>query len=257
MTLRRTLVAFLAVAMLVACGGGGGSSASSSSSTSSSSGRTPEQLAADQQTAQSVVLQLSDFPSGWTSKPRGPSTADTPEAIAATKQFAGCLGVDPSLVSDQSDPAKASSKSDKFTDGHNLEVEGSATVQASVDNKQELLAAFRKPASQACFEDFINTAFMYALAHPAPGKELPPGVDIGKVAVTPGNLPGVHGEPIVYRTTVPFTVQQQTITIVVDFVFVLKGRTSLDLTFQNVGAPFPTDLAVQLANTSIDRAPDT
>lgn len=259
----RLAIAGAALLLFAACGSSSTSSSSSttsgspssSSPGSSSSSRTPEQLDADRQTAQSLLLKLDDFPAGWKSKPRSASSSsDTPEAIAATKKFANCLGIDESFVGEASDPTKARAKSDQFTMG-DLEVEESATVHETVHDQETILTAFRKPTAPACFQEFMNTAFEFALSHPDPGKELPPGTEVGKVEVSESDVTGLHGDPIVYRTTIPFTVQGQTFEIIDDFVFGLKGRTSLELTFQNVGAPFPTDLVVQLANTAIDRAP--
>lgn len=257
----------LCAAMLVAaCGGSSKSSSTSagsspspgsstSSSSSSSPSRTAEELAADQQTAQTIVLKLDDFPSGWKAKSRGPSSSDTPEAKAAAKKLADCLGIDPALVDDTSDPNKAKARSDKFTSGE-LQVESTATVQASVEHKNEILDAFRKPEAIGCFEDFINTAFTSALAG-SDSSQLPAGTEVGGISVTAGDLTGIHGEAIDFRATIPFSFEGQSITLVSDFVFVLKGRTSLDFSFDNSNEPFPADLAVQLANESIDRVPDS
>ena len=246
-----TLVAALLVS---ACGSSSKSSSTSSSSTSSSSsssGRTAEELAADQQTAQTIVLKIDDFPSGWKAKARPPSTADTPEAKAATKKFADCLGVDPALV-DDNDPTEAKARSDKFTNG-DQEVDSTATVPANTDHKDEILGAFRKSEAVGCFEDFINEAFKSSLS----SSSLPPGTQIGKISVTSGDITGVHGEVINFQATIPITAQGQSITFFSDTLFVLKGRATFDFTFDNVNAPFPADLAAQLANTSIDRAPDS
>src|SRR5690349_13602269 len=190
---RRTLGLVCVVVLVAACGGGGKGSAGSSSAAAaggnSTPSRTPDQLAADTQTAQSVVLQLSDLPSGWEAKPRDPSTADTPEAKAATKKFAECVGVDPSLVGQQDDPSKARAESDKFTDSHDLEVESSATVEPSSDAGQQAITAFAKPEARGCFQDFVRTAVEYSLQHPAPGKQLPQGASVGDAEVGAVNLP--------------------------------------------------------------------
>jgi hypothetical protein len=245
----------VAVVSLVGCGGGG--SSASSGSASQSSARTPDQLAADQNAADGSILQLADFPAGWDAKPRDPSTSDTPEAQAATKKFADCLGVDPALVGDQAESSKAKVKSDKFTDGHQLQVEASATVDASAAGQQEALTAFGKDGARSCFSEFFNAALSYALAHPSPGSTVPRGLTIGTIDVGQVNLPDVHGQSIAYRATVPVTIGSLTVKVSIDFVLVLKGRTGMTFTFQNVGAPFPHDVEVQLANTAIDRAPTT
>jgi len=252
-------VALIAALLVGACGGSSKSSSSTSSSSGSStssspSSRTAEELAADQQTAQSIVLKIDDFPSGWKHKARPQSTDDTPEAKAAAQKLAECLGIDPALVDDSSDPNKAKARSDKFTNGE-LQVESTATVQASVEHKNEVLEAFRKPEAIGCFEDFINTAFTSALSA-SDSSQLPAGTEIGGITVTAGDLTGIHGDAIDFRATIPFSVQGQSIKLVSDFVFVLKGRTTFDFSFDNANEPFPADLAVQLANASIDRAPD-
>ena len=255
-------IALAAVLLVAACGGsskssssssspGPGTSSSSSSSASSSSSRTAEELAADQQTAQSMVLKIGDFPSGWKAKARPPSTADTPEAKAAVKTFADCLGVDPALV-DDNDPTEAKARSDKFVNG-DQEVDSTATVPATVEHKDEILGAFRKPEAVGCFENFINAAFKSSLS----SSSLPPGTQIGDISVSAGDISGVHGDAINFQATIPITAQGQSINFFSDTLFVLKGRATFDFTFDNVNAPFPADLATQLANTSIDRAPDS
>ena len=73
--------------------------------------------------------------------------------------------------------------------------------------------------------------------------------------MTNGDITGVHGETVNFQATIPISAQGQSINFISDFLFVLKGRTTFEFSFDNVSAPFPADLAVQLANTSIDRAP--
>jgi hypothetical protein len=232
-----------------------GSASSTAPSSSSSSGpRTSEQLAADQQIAQAALLRLSDFPSGWESTPRDPSTSDTPELQAATNKFAGCLGVNPSLLGDGSDSAEAEAKSDKFTDSHDLEVESTATVSTSSE-QAAAVNLLKQPSARGCFQDFVTAALSDALAHPDPGEELPKGVTIGDPDVGQLNLPDLHGESVVYRATLPVSAGALRIKLFMDFAFASKGRTGLFLSFLNVGDPFPQDLEVQLTNTSIDRAP--
>jgi hypothetical protein len=126
-------------------------------------------------------------------------------------------------------------------------------VQASIEHEDEILGAFRQPKAVSCFEDFINAAFTSAFS----SSSLPPGTEVGKISVSNGDLTGVHGEAINFEAPIPITVQGQTINFISDFLFVLKGRTTFEFSFDNVGGPFPSDLAMQLANSSIDRAPDT
>jgi len=198
------------------------------------------------------VLKLDDFPSGWKAKARPPASADTPEEKAAAKAFGECLGIDPALIDDEPDANEAKARSDKFTNG-DQQADSSVSVHATIEHQDEILGAFRGPDAVGCFEDFINAAFKSALA----SSSLPPGTEIGKISVTNGDLTGVHGEAINFEATIPITVQGQSINFISDFLFVLKGRTTFEFSFDNIGAPFPADVAVPLANASIDRAPDS
>jgi hypothetical protein len=252
---RRTAVVVAIVGLLLAACGGGGSSASSASpsSATSSDQRTAEQRAADQKTAEAVIFKLSDFPPGWESQPQDSSSTPSELKTAATK-FGQCLHVDPALVTNVSDSSKTKADSDTFTDSHDLQVDSKATVEPSPEAAMQGLTAFQQPDARGCLKDFFDATLSYVLAHPKSGQQLPKGVTIGNIEVGQVNLPGIHGEAVAYRLTIPVTAGIS-IKLFIDFVLAVNGRTGMTLTYQNIGDPFPQDMEVQLSNTVIDRAP--
>src|SRR5262249_46452654 len=144
-------------------------SSASTSSASSSGQRTPEQLAADQKTAEAIVLKMSDFPAGWNSKPPDPALDSSPENIAATTQLGQCLHVDPTLITtDQPDSTKAQAQSDVFSDSQSLVANGDATVSPSTDEVATVFTALQQPEAAGCLKDFFSAGVSYLLAHPDP-----------------------------------------------------------------------------------------
>jgi hypothetical protein len=252
------VLALVCVLALLGCGGGGSKAGSSDSKTdqsdtSQSDARSAKELAADQKLADATVLTLADFPAGWQGKPREASTTSADEKAAAAT-FGTCLGVDPAIIADDDESDEAKAKSDKFSDG-DLSVEASASVGSTADEQKSVLKAFKKPEAKDCFATFFSAAIKSELENPGPGKTVPKGVTFGDLGIDDLDLPGIHGDVVAFRTTSPVTVQGTTITVNVDFVLALEGRTGMTFTFTNVGSGFPKDLEVELSNAMIDRAP--
>jgi hypothetical protein len=226
------------------------------STDTASDNRNQQQLEADRKIAQGALLKLSDLPEGFTASPRKSTSPDSPEEKAVATDFANCVGVDPSIIDDETDDTKAEAKSDKFKRAPSLDFEMSASVSASTAEQQKIFNAFKSSKAGKCFEKFFNDALTLSLEHPAPGETAPPGLTLGEASVETIDL-GLHGKTVVYRATIPFTVQGQSAEVVSDFVLALKDRIGMTMTFQNVGEPFPKDLEVQIANEAIDGAPDS
>jgi hypothetical protein len=260
---RLTCIALVVAMAALGCGSSGGKKASTKGSDATdtatetaSDSRTPKELEADRKIAQGAILALSDLPEGFTAGPRKATSADSPEEKAAVKDFGDCLGVDPSLIDDSADETKADAKSDKFKKAPNLSFDMSASVSDSSDTQAEVFSAFKSSKAPACFETFFNTALALTLKNPGPGETTPEGLTLGDASVESVDL-GLHGKTVVYRATIPLTVQGQNAEVVSDFVLALKGRIGMTMSFQNVGAAFPEDLEVQIANAAIDGAPDS
>jgi hypothetical protein len=271
---RLTCIALVVALAMLGCGSSGGKKASTKASDATdtasesdatdgtdatdtaSDSRTKQELEADRKIAQGALLRLSDLPEGFTSTPRKASTADSPEEKAVVQSFADCVGVDASLLNDDTDETKADAKSDKFKRAPSLDFEMSASVSASKDEQQKIFDAFKSSKAGRCFETFFNDALALSLEHPSPGETAPAGLTLGEASVETIDL-GLHGKTVIYRATIPFTVQGQSAEVVSDFVLALKGRIGMTMTFQNVGEAFPKDLEVQIANEAIDGAPDS
>jgi hypothetical protein len=207
--------------------------------------------------ARAALLQLDDLPASWDSKPRSPSTSDTPEAKAGIAQFAACLHVDPAFLDTDSQRALATAKTDKFSDTRNLDVEQSVTINESAAQASEGLPALAQPEAKGCFKTFIGAAAQYGLEHPSDGSSAPEGVTIGTIEADTVIFHGVPDGTIAWRATIPLELNGVLrAKVVSDFVIAVKGRADTALSFNNLGQPFPPELEDRLVKTAIGRLPD-
>jgi hypothetical protein len=238
-------------AFLIVRPGGPATSVTRTGSPSADS-RSPDQIAADKATAQSIVLQLVDLPSNWKAKPRSSSSAN-PDKVAAEQQFASCLGIGSDLISDDStSPTQA--KTDKLFDG-NQEITADADIMPSVEAAASELAVLKQPQLKTCLQDLVNALLASALNNPEPGEAVPSGVTVGPIEISDLDLGDLHGDAVALRTSALVTGPRGSLTVFSDLVFALKGRTEITLGCSNRDDPCPIDFELQLANTMIDRAP--
>ena len=134
------------------------------------------------------------------------TSSDSPEQKAATKKFTDCIGVDESVLDDDVSGDEAKAKSDKFSQGKDLDFDMRASVGESSEKQQTVLDTFQKPEVTGCFGDFFTEAITFSIEHPDNGQALPAGVSIGKVEVEKVDLK-LDAESVTYRATIPVMVQ--------------------------------------------------
>jgi hypothetical protein len=249
----RHVVGVLGLLVLAVACGGGSRRATPASGLGTTNQVTEDNVARDRGAAQRAVLQLSDFPSGWTGTP----STDDPTAAenkAGQKRFAACLKVEPSLIGAGA-ASEATAASDDFGDSDNHQVSSTVTVTPTAKGVRGVLDAVRKPEAPGCFQAFVNDALVSATRHPKPGEELPPGVTFAKAEVDRLTMPGLDGDYVAYRARVPVVVEGQSVDATFDMALTLTGRTGTTMTFISFGAPFPAELETQLTNKVLGRAP--
>ena len=105
--------------------------------------RTDAQIAEDQAAADAAVLVLADLSPDFTAEPR---EEDDDEYYANQDQLAGCLGVEPGLLS----RGAAKAPSDTFVLG-DAEVEQNLTIQPDLDAAATALDALGGPKAAECY----------------------------------------------------------------------------------------------------------
>jgi len=241
-------VAIACAALVVAGGCGGGSGKASSPPVSDP--RSSSELAADKAEAQRLLLRLPDLPADWTAEP---DTAGAKAQRTATRErYAACVGESPLLVGGRD---RAGAESDDFVDQNDQKASNAITVWPSRETARAELESSRQPKARGCYEAAVNGAIQEAVKNPPPDDPLPPGVTFGQVKVEVLNVPNLHADSVALRATLPISAQGQTADAIFDVVLAVKGRTTIDMTLQNLGEPFSPGLETTLINKVIDRAP--
>lgn len=200
------------------------------------------------------MLKAADFPAGWTGKPN-PETSKSADQKDAEQRFAQCAGVDPSVVG-AGETEAAHARSDEFTDADNHQVENSVTVVATVAQAQSELSAFKAPAVPACLTSLVNRVIQSTLNSPRNGQPPATGVTFGDPNVEQLSMPGIEGDSIAYRATLPVNVGGSgSVQANFDLFLALKGRAETSMTFTSFGAPLPPGTQVELTNKVVDRSP--
>lgn len=220
--------------------GAAGTSTSSTAAGSSTSGVTSSinaQQAADELKAQEIVLKQSDFPAGFTAIPDTGETDE--EEDKAGEEFEACLGI--SIDDDD----RAEAESPDFEAGQFTQVSSSAAFAPTVEDAQKEFAVLRGPKVNQCIQDQFDKEL----------KAQATDVQFAPTKAQTVQFPTLgDGTTAIRLSTAVAGAQGQEVPIYADFVFVVKGRAELTLTFINAGEPFPADLASDLAGKMAGRA---
>ena len=231
---RRWLAGAFAVLATVSygCAGDGDEPGAAGSSTSTTAAATGEDRAsADRRLAESIVLRESDLPRDveWTSTP----SEEDPEGEA---QLRGCLGLPPESLGVGAD-------SPTFSAGDVTRVDSSATLTPGVETVDRDMAILGGPRLVDCLRAQFETQLQDEPAH------------VGPVAAERIEFPALGDASFAVRmSTVVETEDGEQVPLFVDFIVVFKERAGMTLTLMNAPEPFPTDLAVALAETMVARA---
>lgn len=227
-TVRRARTAYISAALIVAaCSCGSDSDQAADESTTTEQPADPADLAI----AESALLTLSDFPSGWSEVP-SVDEEFSDEMNDARLEFAGCFGSESFSVLDFS-TAKAETgdftSPDENTISNTVAIGDQAAAEAFMDR-------YGGDGVSACLTDaaakIIEVGFSEA-------DDAPDDAAIGTVTVGRLNLTPVGDELVAYRVTVPISVSGFEVEFYIDQIGVRVGR---GITGVNVeSSVFPMD----------------
>jgi hypothetical protein len=177
------------IAGVSACGGGGGGKEESGGSSGAS---TVEIDAAAQERAEAVVLQLSDFPTGWR------ASAAEEEDEDGAKKLRECIGVDYSGIT-----RTGEADSQDFAQGSSMEASSSASVFADEDQASAWWDEYSRGMSSSGAEDCFQESVKDSLRHEDQSGFKIGEVDVGQLSFTP---PAGVDEAAAYQVVVPIEI---------------------------------------------------
>jgi hypothetical protein len=227
------------VATLAACGSPGPSSSVTTTSTTSPSTTS----AADESLAQSELLQIGDFPTGWTSS--GSVSAGNGNSSLTPhqdQQIASCLGMPASSVNINS--AEASSPS--FSDSSGvLTVSNDVSVFANSQVARTDFSTFSNSRSPSCLLSVLGMMFRQEIQ-----SQLSQGQSLGALSASIRQFPAYGDESGEMEIVAPVNASGVSVKVYLDLILVVKGRSeSLILTI-SPASPIPAANADQLASNS-------
>lgn len=190
--------------------------------------------------AAGALLTVDDLPQGWTEQtPEGDDEGDD-EASAIV---AACADVDALLVDD--DVLGTSRVEVGFASpDESLEFEQSAGFAADEAAAAAAAAAVGDPDIPGCYAQAVTQFFEDALASTDPADTVPPGMEIGEVTSSVGDLSGFAlqaDDASWFHIQYPLMLQGQTFEQHADFVFLRNGAALSRLMLTGFGATFPAD----------------
>lgn len=193
--------------------------------------------------AASALLTVDDFSEGWTAVPPGDDAAaeDDDEGIVFV---ADCAGVELALLSDDVlGTTRATSPTFTTTDD-TFAVDHSAGFAADEATAIAAAAAVADPDVPGCYGDGIVEFFTRSATATDPADTLPPGMEIGEVTTSLGDLTPFAlqaDDAIWFHVGYPLTIQGQTFEQHADFVFLRNGDALSRLMLTGFGETFPPD----------------
>lgn len=203
-------------ASLAACGGAGGAKA--------------------EPVPGKVVLQQSDLPSGWASKPHQAS----PDDATIRQRFFQCIGaVDPTTQQ------SADAHSPDFTQGQLNQASSEAQVMNKEADAATALAALQGPKTVDCVK---------ALVQEAAQKQLPAGTSITDVIAAQLKFPTLKDGTAAVQVSFAVHTGGVNVPIYADIIYFKSGRSLVSLSTVNGGSPMDSKLEERLAQKMADRA---
>jgi hypothetical protein len=206
---------------------------------------------ADQAAAESALLVLADFPTGWSEVPRAELTEAQEEA---NRRSAECFGVDaPRLV----DFGGAFAETGEFTSPSDESVSEAVGLAPTPADAEERLESLRDPDAVRCFRDVTRDAIENLIENPpSPEQALPEGTTIRDVTVDPLDVSPAGEDIVALRATVSLSVDSSTVDVYADLVAVRSGRAVASMEFESEVEPFPiedTERYIELAAERLDQ----
>lgn len=209
---RLMLLVALATLAAGACGSSGASSKAGN----------PAQ---DNKTAQAVSLRQSDLPASFQASPPNPS----PAVKSANRSiYSTCLN-----KPFPADHSSADVSSPTYSQGLAEAVSSTVILARNTNLAQQDLATISSPQFATCAQKGFPRSF---------AATAPPGATATDFRVASEPAPGGAPGAVAYRFRALIHRGTITIPLNVDRVYVVRSRTELTLSFNNVGSPFPRSL---------------
>jgi hypothetical protein len=221
---RALVVALLtSLAALTACGGGGSKGASTDTS-------------GDKAGAEKIVLEQSDFPSGWTAKPHQTS----PDDAATKKRFFECVG-----ASDPKPSETADAHSADFTHGQVDQASSEAFFLRTEAEAANSLAALQTGKTVDCIKTLIQEAAQ---------KQLSAGTSANDVSAAQLKFPPLKDGTAAVRVSLTVETGGVNVPVYADVIYFKSGRAVVSLSTVNGGSPMDTKLEESLVHKMAGRS---
>ena len=172
----------------------------------------------DEAAAEQALLQLSDFPSGWTEQP----IETTDEQAETQRKNAECIGSDQPTTNDL---GGATAKTGDFTAPSTDAVRNGVSFAASEDEAIAHMEALSGDTVADCFATVTGDA--------AKNLDLENGAKVTDVTVAPLNVTAAGDDVVGYRVTVVIELNNSTLDQYLDLVAVRVGRAVTSLQYQS------------------------
>jgi hypothetical protein len=238
MRLVRSLALLLVCALVLAgCGGGDDGDGAGDATTTVADGEGQES-GDDDALAEEAVLQLSDFPPGWT-EGEAPDEDDSDE----DDTFDAC----PELQAESEEIEEfetAEAESPQFSRGETTFVDSTVTVWEDEDAAERAFALFERDDVTDC---------LALAAKEGIEEEAGEALEVGQPVARESSAPDAGDEAIAFQITLPVTAEGTELVFYLDLLAVRGGRAGALLSLVNLGQPFDGALAQQLAETIAER----
>jgi hypothetical protein len=231
----RFAAAALVLALIASSCGNDAKKSGDGASTTAAPGATTTtaNAAADQATAQELVLVQADFPKEWTAKPHQADPSDA----EFDRQLAACAGApDPATV------RSAEYAGPDVTAGA-AQVSTEVTIVKTLAAARADLGAIKGSKLSQCVKEFVRKQIDRAIRNNAAGASLK------SLKLDSLNVQRYGDATKAFRLIATISVQDQTAELYDDVVFLVKGRAEVTATFTFQGAPFDHTLEEALLST--------
>lgn len=206
--------------------------------------------------AATALLTLDDFAEGWTEGPRDQNSDE--EDATNIGRIADCAGADADLIGKQVMGTTRAESQEFSTGDGTFTVRHSVGFAADADTAAAAIAEIGDPDLPGCYGIVLVQLFEEELANPDPdpANSLPPGLEVGDVTTTVGDLSafGLQADAHWFHLAYPLTLDGQTFEQHGDFVFLRNGAALSQVFLTGFAATFPADdlqQIVQLADARL------
>ncbi|MDQ3979013.1 MAG: hypothetical protein M3314_05610 [Actinomycetota bacterium] len=192
---------------------------------------------ADDEIAQAANFRLTDFPPGWQRSPGAVDPPDSPE----DRRFDECMG-----RPQASEVRTSIANSDNFATGQLSRANSAAQLVRTEQIARDDFAALRGERAVPCLAERLDAE----LATQTPQG----GQPFTRRSLERFEVDNVADETIGFRMVVDAPSVGPSATVVVDQVFVRKGRVEISTSFIEPERPFPAELRQSLLRKLVERA---